>query len=176
MILNKISSIGQTNSDNNTPASANFSWVSGQVVPFTMNYSPLNNGTLTYTLGGQTITSSNLTESSRFPNGINTLYLRTRSADNSSLTLQNLVVDGTPLTNLFSTGNNVVDYLQVSELDGNFTLTGEAILSWTGEAPTRSALAFQVKGGYGAVPEPLTLLGVGTALGFSTFFKRALKK
>lgn len=167
-----------TNSSNNTPATGEFSWENGLIVPFTMSYSPSNGGTLTYTLGGQTITSSNLTEPSRFPNGINTLYLRTRSTDNSALTLKNLVVDGTNLSDLVSssTGDGEVDYLQVSELDGDFTLTGEATLSWFGTPPTQSALAFQVKGGYGAVPEPLTLLGVGTALGFGTFFKRALKK
>ncbi|WP_326997424.1 PEP-CTERM sorting domain-containing protein [Crocosphaera watsonii] len=36
-------------------------------------------------------------------------------------------------------------------------------------------MAFQVKGG-ATIPEPLTILGSATALGFGTFFKRKLSK
>ena len=54
-------------------------------------------------------------------------------------------------------------------------LTGNANLSWIGSPPNNSRLAFQVKGG-ATIPEPLTILGSATALGFGTFFKRKLSK
>lgn len=171
-----------TNTNNNTPVNANFPWASGQVVPFTVQYEAANGGKVTYTLGGQIISASNLTEASRFPNGLNTLYLRTRSVTDSTATLQNLLITGMPpaYSGILSSsgngsGNGDVDYLQITGLSGDFTLQGEAILSWTGVRPTQSQLAFQVKGGY-AIPEPLTMLGVGTALGFGTFFKQQLAK
>ena len=74
-----------------------------------------------------------------------------------------------------SSDGDTVNYLLISDIEGDFTLTGNANLSWIGSPPNNSRLAFQVKGG-ATIPEPLTILGSATALGFGTFFKRKLSK
>ncbi|WP_157951260.1 PEP-CTERM sorting domain-containing protein [Cyanothece sp. BG0011] len=170
-----------TNSSNSLVEQGGLDWNSGGAVAFTINYQAADGGTLTYTLGGQTISSTNLTEASRFPNGLNALYIRTRSnnaGDSVSLNNFQLVDDNGTFnynTPLDSSDGDTVNYLLISDIEGDFTLTGDATLSWLTSRPNNSALAFQVKGG-NVVPEPFTILGSATALGFGTFFKKKLSK
>lgn len=164
-----------------TSAQDNFVWTSDTPVAFTIDYQAANGGTLTYTLGGQIISSTNLTEASRFPNGLNALYIRTRSNNvEDSVSLSNLSISHSSETfnyvsSLGSSDGDTVNYLLISDIEGDFTLTGNATLSWLTSRPNNSALAFQVKGG-NVVPEPFTILGSATALGFGTLFKKKLSK
>lgn len=156
-----------TNTTNTTPATNQFIWPNGTAVPFSVNYTTANGGTLTYQLNGLSpLVTTNITEFDRVPI-INTLYLRTRSArTDTAATLQNLQLDGSSYTgSLTSSGASDVDYLRITDFSVPFTLTGEAILAWTGTAPSGSSLAFQIKGGYTRpdippVPEPSSLLGL----------------
>ena len=132
-------------------------------------------------MGGQVISSTNVTEASRFPNRLDTLYFRTRSNnEGDSVELSDLTIldDNGSVSyggSVGSSDGDTVNYLLISDIEGDFTLTGNANLSWIGSTPNNSRLAFQVIGG-ATIPEPLTILGSATALGFGTFFKRKLSK
>ncbi|PSF39507.1 hypothetical protein C7H19_01585 [Aphanothece hegewaldii CCALA 016] len=165
-----------------TAAQASTPWPKNVSVPITITY---NNGNASFSFNNQTISANNVTEAARFPNGLNTIYIRTRSNnDGSTIQLNNISITdslGTFTTNLNALSNNSlnVDYLKIEGINGNFTLTANATFGWTtSSSPTDSRLAFQVKMGANpqAVPEPLTILGAATAIGFGTFFKKALRK
>ena len=120
-------------------------------------------------MGGQVISSTNVTEASRFPNRLDTLYFRTRSNnEGDSVELSDLTIldDNGSVSyggSVGSSDGDTVNYLLISDIEGDFTLTGNANLSWIGSPPNNSRLAFQVKGG-ATIPEPLTILGSATAL------------
>ncbi|MBK1990103.1 PEP-CTERM sorting domain-containing protein [Sphaerospermopsis aphanizomenoides BCCUSP55] len=104
------------------------------------------------------------------------IFLRTRARDNTtsttsnSITLSDLVFNGTSIGNLSSVGSATkdIDYLHLSNITTNFTLTGKTSFSWTGATPTNSNLAFQIKVGTSpqsasvpeSVPEPGMLGGI----------------
>lgn len=167
-----------TNTTNNTPATAHFNWPNGTAVSFSVTYDTANNGTLTYQLDGLApLVVTNITESVRVPE-INHLFLRTRSnRSDTSVILQDLQIGGMSYAgNLTSSGAGDVDYLQISDLNVPFTLTGKAILSWEGNSPTQSNLAFQIKGGYNVpmgVPEPASVLGLLAVGGLGLATKRS---
>lgn len=113
---------------------------------------------------------------------LDALGFRVRSTANGSTQIRNLAFDGTALADptLDATGNGV-ELFVVSGIDaGDFTLTGQTRLNWSGSLPGNSQLGFQIKGidGFAPVPVPepatLALLGMGLAgLAFARRRRRA---
>lgn len=153
--------IGINNPSNNSlpVAQGQRVYTSGESVPFTLAYSGT---TVDYTLGSQTLTSS------QFDGRVDTIYIRNRSQGDASIALTDLSVDNVSGAGLTTSGDDV-GYAVISGISEPFTLTGNLTLSDFGSLDG-SAVASQIK--VGAVPEPLTILGAGTALGFGVFFKR----
>jgi hypothetical protein len=98
------------------------------------------------------------------------ITIKTRAANNSKMTLSNLVysINGTTtaLGDLFSEGkgSSDIDYLRLSGVSKGFKVTGKASMSWVGATPLRSNLAFQMKVGNSEekkkVPEPTAIAGI----------------
>ncbi len=135
-----------------------FNWVSGETVNFTLSY---DGNKLDYTVGGQLLSTTT------FSGSVTDLFLRTRAADNSSVSLNNLMLmDETGSLALGDTssagsGSSDVDYLQVADVTGAFTITGQSVMSWTGDQPRDSELIYQFKAGTSQpVPEPASLAAI----------------
>jgi hypothetical protein len=169
-----------TNTTPSYPTTAQNVFTSGQAVDFSISYDGTNATFIwgTNLTSRKTLTTSNLTEASRFPNGLDSIFIRLRANSTSSFGLSNLVVDGNAYGgSLLANNTNTLDYLLITGITNNFTLTGKATLSWTGSIPNNSNLDMTVKAGYGAaVPEPLTILGAGVAAGFGAFFKKRVNQ
>jgi hypothetical protein len=134
-----------------------YQWQSGQAVDFSLEY---NGSMMKYKVDNQEISSS------EFKGNASDLFLRTRSAANSTSLFSNLQLqddDGVlSIANLTSSGNGDVDYLRLGKLKGAFKLTGKTTLSWTGNRPTQSSLIAQVKVGTSkSVPEPASVAALG---------------
>ena len=152
----------------NPVASGQRTWTSGTPVDFILEY---NGSVVNYTVGSQKISSTALTGAAT------DIFLRTFAQKNSSSTsnitstLTNLVLNGKAVgKSLSSAGTAIsgdVDYLQISNITSPFKLTGQSIFSWTGTAPQRSNLAYQIKVTSGAtsVPEPGTVAALIVASG-----------
>lgn len=126
-------------------------WTNGADVGFTLAYDGVD--TITYTIGGTSISWNNLA------GPFTDIFIRTRSATDSSVSLTDLDLDGFSIGNLSSSGNGVVNYLRIQNNSANFgafTLTGTQNFSWTGAQPSNSALAYQIKL-TNVIPEPATL-------------------
>ncbi len=163
------------NTDTGLPVAAghrNWGDGSGSPVDFILEYA---DNLVKYTVGGVVLSST------QFSGPVTDIFLRTKSvADSrtttSTMSLTNLLLDGFgAISDLVSTGLDV-DYLQISGLTGPFTLRGTSTMSWTGTAPNRSHLAYQIKVGTSpqqSVPEPSVvfslLLGAGV---FGTLSKK----
>jgi hypothetical protein len=169
-----------TNTTPSYPTTVQNVFTSGQAVDFSISYDGTNATFIwgTNLTSPKTLTASNLTEADRFPKGLDSIFIRLRSNNSSSFGLSNLVVDGNTYSgrSLLANSSDNFDYLLITGITNNFTLTGKATLSWTGSIPSNSNLDMTVKMGYGAVPEPLTILGAGVAAGFGTFFKKRVNQ
>ncbi len=118
---------------------------------------------VTYELGDQVLSST------EFSGSANSIFLRTfaqkNKNDNSNnfVMLEDLMFNGEKIGSLSSSGGESedVDYLQLKDISAPFTLTGKTKMSWTGNTPMRSNLAFQIKVGNSpsptSVPEPGTI-------------------
>jgi len=173
------------------PTTADNVCKSGQEVDFSISYDGKN---ATFIWGTTKLQANNLTERDRFSNGLDSIFIRLRANDSSSFGLSNLVVDKNAYDgSLLADKNDNFDYLLITGITNNFTLTGKATVSWTGNIPSNSNLDLTVKVGYGAtepltnlgagfaadsiaVPEPLTILGAGVAAGFGAFFKKRVNQ
>lgn len=139
---------------------AQFAFGNMQTVPFSLTWDGIS--TVTYTVGATSISWNAV------PEAFTDIFIRNRAAANSSLSLSDLNLNGTPLPGLTSVGtttNAVVRYLRIENMGmdfGAFTLTGNQTLSWLGAPPTNSALAYQIKL-TNVIPAPgaLALAGVG---------------
>ncbi len=122
--------------------SAQYAWQSGRVEEFTLSYNN-SNGIVTFTLGGVTLYFT--TPFYQFGD----LFIRTRAIDDGkSVVVGSLVLDGENVGDLSSAaGPNGLDILWISggTLGDGFMLTGTAVLAWTGNPPSQSRLAFQIK-------------------------------
>ena len=162
-----------------TPAQNIFT--SGEAVNFSVSYDGINAnflwGTNLAAASQKTLSTSNLTESSRFPQGLDSIFIRLRSNSTSSFKLSNLVVNGQSYSgSMLANSADNLDYLLITGITNNFTLTGTATLAWTSAAiPSNSNLDMTVKMGYGAVPEPLTIAGSVLAGSGLIFFKRKIR-
>jgi hypothetical protein len=127
----------------NPAATAQYPWLSGVAEPFTLTYDKVTN-VVTFTLGGRILTYSPAVSFREF-------FVRTRAVDASaSVQVVDLVLNGQGVGDVSAaTGPDDLDILAVSGVDiyQGFTLTGVAVLTWTGTAPTQSRLAFQIKVG-----------------------------
>lgn len=131
-------------------------WGNGNLVDFILEYT---GSVVNYTVGGQVL-SSNV-----FSGPVTDIFLRTRAADKSTMALSNLVFNGIGIGNLSSlgAGGSDIDYLQIAGITSPFTLTGKSLMSWTGDQPMRSNLAYQIKVGttpQTEVPEPGTVAAI----------------
>lgn len=168
---------GINTANGNPVADGQYAWGSNQPVSFTLEY----NGTeVTYTVAGIELTGN-------FSGSVDTIYLRTLETSNSDIQVDmlqldgiDLVLEGTSDLAVSAPGNSDadgVDYLLIQNISQPFTLTGRANLSWTGTRPSGSHLAYQIKVGTSEpVPEPLTILGSGVALGFGALLKKESSK
>jgi hypothetical protein len=121
---------------------AQYDWQNGVAEPFTIDYDS-ETGTVTYTLGGETL--QYVTPYMNF----DALFVRTRAVNSgTSISVTDLVIDGENVNDTSeSSGSDGLDILLiygVNLIDG-FTMEGTATLCWTGDPPTQSRLAFQVK-------------------------------
>ena len=139
---------------------AQFAFGNMQSLPFSLTWD--GSSTVTYTVGTTSVTWGAV------PGGFTDIFIRARAAANSSMSLSNMLLDGTPLPGLTAVGtptNALVRYLRVQNMGsdfGAFTLTGTQTFSWIGNAPTNSALAYQIKL-TNVIPAPASLLVVGLA-------------
>lgn len=99
-----------------------------------------------------------------FSGDFNALAFRLRGSSAGTVDLTNLVLDGMALPDL-SVTDGVNYWGATDDFGSGFNLTGTAALSWTGNRPNNSALAFQFKGmNAPEVPEPATMAILGTGL------------
>ena len=99
------------------------------------------------------------------------IFFRTRSVADATVSLTSLSIfhDGGPtaLADIVNSGGGV-GYVRLTNMGsdfGAFTITGIQTLSWTGDAPSNSALAYQIKL-TNVVPAPGAAAGLGVlALG-----------
>jgi len=143
-----------------------FVWGKNTVYDFTLEYT---GSTVNYNVGGTLLSSTAFTEP------IDTIYIRTKETANSNLQLNidSLNTFSAPSDN----DSDDVDYVLVEDISAPFTLTGTVSFDWTGTPPNGSNLAYQIKVGTSEpVPEPLTILGSGLALGFGALLKKESSK
>jgi hypothetical protein len=140
-------------------------WRNSEPVNFSLNYT---GNEVEFNVGE----NENQLTSNAFSGDVNTIYIRNRSEENSSVALTNLMFNNLQIDDLFSEGTNSedIDYLKISDFQEPFLLTGNITFSWEGTTPPRnSQLASQIKVGntpVTTVPEPSTLAAiflVGTA-------------
>lgn len=151
------------NTDTGAPvAIGNRTWANGGLVDFSLEYT----GSLVkYTVGGQLLSST------AFSGLATDIFLRTRAGgdtsngiNGSTMGLSDLVFEGVGIGSLSSsvtgTGSDV-DYLQIAGISAPFKLTGKSMMSWIGNNPKNSQLAYQIKVGTTpqtqSVPEPGTV-------------------
>ncbi|MGB3691677.1 MAG: choice-of-anchor W domain-containing protein [Spirulinaceae cyanobacterium] len=146
-----------------------FLWQNGVPVAFKLEYS---GSQLTYTVGNKVLVGNNLQE---LPN-INSMLIRTRSNnDGSVMELSDIVVDGMAYNGVVrSEDGDTIDYLKVTDIGNSFVMTGTSTLSWNGDLPKGSRLAYQIKVGSMTkpVPEPTSLLSLGLLGGFAAYTRR----
>ena len=126
----------------NPYATAQHPWQSGVAEPFTVAYDKPTN-VVAFTLGGKTLAYSPAVSFKEF-------FVRTRATElNTAIQVYGLVLNGQPLGDISSATGPGLDILALSgvDLSQGFTLTGTAVMTWTGTAPTQSRLAFQIKVG-----------------------------
>jgi len=144
--------------------SAQFVWEQGTEYDFTLNY---DGSMVNYSVGGTELTSET------FSGSIDTIYIRTNETANSNVRIDSLVFNDEALDAFSEPIDDEEDYLKISDISEEFTLLGKVSFSWTGTQPTRSHIAYQIKvGNSEPVPEPLTILGSGVALGFGALLKK----
>jgi len=141
-------------------------WGTGaaKLVDFSLEYTGKQ---VNYIVDGQKLTSND------FSGPVTDIFFRTFALANSTTNKNNSVQlsdlkiyeSGSSLgqaigsLSSLGTATSDVDYLQISDIKAGFKITGKTALSWTGVAPARSQLAYQIKVGSTPkkkVPEPGT--------------------
>ena len=120
---------------------ANYAWVSEAIEPFSLSYDAVTK-VVSFSLGGHTLTY--VTPYMQFGD----LFVRTRALNvGTSVSVYDLVLNGVSVGDQSTATGDGLDILWISEhaIANGFTLTGAAVLSWTGTPPTQSRLAFQIK-------------------------------
>jgi hypothetical protein len=150
-----------------------YTWVNNQPVDFSLEYTGNN---VKYVVGGQTLSST------AFNGSVTDIFIRTFASQNSSVSLNNLVLNGTGIGALNSSSLGIasdVDYLKISDISNPFVLTGQTKLFWSGTTPPRnSQLAYQFKVGGSSktsVPEPGTIGAIALAAFAGVGYSRSKK-
>lgn len=131
-----------------------FVWTNGKIEDFLLEY---DGSKVTYSVGNVALVSN------VFSGLVNNIYIRTRETARSNLLINNLFLNGVALgANAFSEPSDSdpddVDYLRISGIKTPFKLTGQVTMSWTGNRPNGSNLAYQIKVGPATdIPEPGTV-------------------
>ncbi|MBW4493757.1 MAG: PEP-CTERM sorting domain-containing protein [Oscillatoria princeps RMCB-10] len=151
-----------------------FVWSNGGAAAFSLSYDAMTKA-ISYTVGDKTLTSV------ANSNPVTDIFVRTRAAAaNSSMLVQNLFLNGIgiPDSSFAQKPGDGKEYLWLAGLNPleSFTLTGESVMNWTGSTPGQSNLAYQIKVGNVAVPEPSTLLGLALTGGAVALGKRRRKQ
>ncbi len=157
-------------------ASRNYGFTSGQAVDFLLQ---VTGSQVTYTVGNRVLTSSSFTAP------FTDLFLRTR-ADNGSMLISDLRLNGQSINSLESNSSDTLKYIAIGGLTGDFTLSGKSTMTFTqaafAEATRGARVAYQIKAGrlsdrgradiFGqtpssaSVPEPSTILALLVTGGF----------
>ncbi len=147
-------------------ATSNRTWTNGGALSFTLAFDGTN---LDYTVGGVTVSYSLLPGEKK---GLSDVFFRLRAPQNGTVTVSDVKLDGVDVTGFTPrTDGASVFWLKAADIaaqtgsglaDG-FTMTGTQVFSWTGQAPTASQLAYQIKVAE-AVPEPATMVALGAGL------------
>jgi len=155
-----------------TSAEANNVWTSGLPTVFKLMYDATTRN-ISYQVGNtilQSIANNNL---------VSDIFIRTRATvSESSIAIANLVFNGTSISQSLaiagtSNWSDSMEYLRISDVTDSFTLEGTSIMSWGNNLPTNSNLAYQIKvGNAEAVPEPLSMLGLGFGASGLAFLKK----
>jgi hypothetical protein len=158
-----------------------YSWESGQEVDFELSFDGQD---LTYTVGGETIQSVDVSQGDFDING---MLLSANSTEDSSATLKNLMFDdGTMSMEDMLSSDSEADFMKITGIDNTFTLTGTQVFTWEGARPSNFDLAYQIRVGTfqdplaagldgSEIPEPATisLFSFGAiALGLKTLRRR----
>ncbi len=162
-----------TNSSQNRVQADYDYWVNGEGVDFSLVFDSLAK-TLTYTVAGVTVRKTSILE-----NYFSDLYIRTSArVEGSSIVVDNLFLADEKMSAAVNATSSAAcaggvgcsyfdaEYLHISNIVGNFTLTGRSTMSWAeGSKPRNSQLAYQIKLVEGkpdvSVPEPTALLALG---------------
>lgn len=157
-----------TNSAQNRVQANYDNWVSGEAVDFSLAFDRLLN-TLTYTVDGIELSKTEI-----FEDNFSDLYIRTSARqEGTSMVVDNLFLSDETMSSSIGDLSSAscsggvgcgyfdADYLHISDIVGDFTLTGQSTMTWLGAKPNNSNLAYQIKlveGDPGvSVPEPATL-------------------
>ncbi len=137
----------------NLQVQGQFAWTNGSLTDWEIVYDGVSS--ITFTVGTQSISWGGMA------GAFTDIFIRSRAATDSTMELVSLdlVGAGLGIGNLVSSGNGDVDYIRIENMGSNFgafTLRGQSRMTWTGAAPTNSALAYQVKL-TNVVPEPASL-------------------
>ena len=139
------------------------SWGNGQAAPLSLVYDGAT--TVSWMLGTTTISTTQI--GGTFTN----IFVRTRSAQNSSVNLSNLsFVGGISLGNLSSTGPGTVNYMRIDNGNtpfGAFEIRGFETLNWLpNEPPVNSQLGAQFRF-TNVIPSPAAAASFGLAALFA---------
>ena len=165
-------------------AASDYGFTSGQAVDFILQ---VTGSQVTYTVGNQVLTSSSFTAP------FTDLFLRTR-ADNGSMLISDLSLNGQSINALESNSSDTLKYIMIGGLTGNFTLTGKSTMTFTqapfAEATRGARVAYQIKAGrltdsarktiFGqtpssSVPEPSAIAALLVTGGFVAAFHKKKK-
>jgi len=130
--------------DTGNPATtAQYDWPNGTAVPWTLTYDYLSD-LITFTVDG--ITLSYTTPLGAFTD----IFVRARAVNvGSSINVDNMVLDGETVGDFSQATGDGLDILWITggTLSNGFTISGHTTMEWTGDRPTQSRLAFQIKVG-----------------------------
>ncbi|MCK4773706.1 MAG: hypothetical protein KAT30_02930 [Candidatus Krumholzibacteria bacterium] len=129
----------------NPSTTAQYGWTNGTSVPWTLAYDHLTDE-ISFTVDGVRLYYT--TPLSGFSN----IFVRTRAVNSGTdIVVDNLVLDAEAVGDVSGADGDVtgLDILWISgeTLANGFTLTGNTTMSWTGDPPNQSRLAFQIKVG-----------------------------
>ena len=130
--------------DTGAPATtAQYGWPNGTAVSWTLTYDHLTD-LVTFTVDGITL---NFTTPL---GGFTDVFVRTRAVNaGSEILVDNMVLDGEAVgdvSNAAGDGSGLdILWINGGSLFNGFTMTGQTTMSWTGDMPRQSRLAFQLK-------------------------------
>ena len=130
--------------DTGNPATtAQYGWPNGTAVTWTLTYDQTTD-LVTFTVDGITLSYTTPLD------GFSDVFVRTRAVNaGSEILVDDVVLDGEAVGDQSQAAGDGLDILWISggSLFNGFTMTGRTTMSWTGDMPTQSRLAFQLKVG-----------------------------